>query len=55
MKYKPLNTILDVVQMQHTDINAMPTKIKSGLLRIVTCDPLARPHSLLHCSDPNLM
>lgn len=53
-KRKPLNMILHVVQMQHADINAMPTKIKIGRLRIVTRDPLARRHSLLSCSDLNL-
>lgn len=39
MKFKPLNLILHVVQMQHTDIKAMPTKIKTGKLRIVTVIP----------------
>lgn len=39
MKFKPLNLILHVVQTQHADRNAMPTKIKSGKLSIATVIP----------------
>lgn len=54
MKHKPLTMTPHVVQMQHADVNAMPTKIRSGRLHIATCDPLTRPPSLLRCSEPNL-